>query len=573
MRGSQSLLTGKPPGRNDPCHCGSGRKYKQCCAIHPQPGGAPARPAFEPLTQAGRFAGPVHAPSVELNSSPAVAARSAPRASQPAISPAAGRLQRDARRLVEARRPDAAIPLLEQAVRLDPASPTLRVDLAAVLLKCGRAQDALSHLAHALWLDDSVGDTHYHLGLALMQKSDTNGAISAFRAAVERAPRLAGAHYHLAELLQVRGLNDQAIAAYEKAAAAEPDTLRGRQAAAWVLILRRRPEEAITLLRRAHALEPKSSELAQLLANTLFDTGRFEAAEEQLKRTLTFDPLNSFLYYKLTTFRKIRPADQPLLRQMSTLLAHGALRDIERMHLHFGLGKAHDDLNEFEAAMRHFEAANRIRAAMAPPNRELLVNSIDTFIRLFPRGGNRFDPAVGADDPRPVFILGLPRSGTTLIEQILSSHPAVAAGGELGFWGTYGAWAMSPGADPFAPQAIQEMAERYQDVLRAISPDALRVTNKNPFNFHFIGLLRLVFPRAFIIHCRRHPVDNCLSMFMSYFASVDVNFMGDREELVFYYRQYTRGSCSTGAKCCRPSGSWKSTTRRWWPTPRPKHGA
>jgi hypothetical protein len=190
--------------------------------------------------------------------------------------------------------------------------------------------------------------------------------------------------------------------------------------------------------------------------------------------------------------------------------------------------------------MGHFAAANQIRAAMAPYNRDLLVNSIDTFTRLFPGGESRFDPAVGVDDTRPVFILGLPRSGTTLAEQILSSHPAVAAGGELGFWGTYGAWALSPGADPFAPRAIQEMAERYQAELRRISPDALRVTNKNPFNFHFIGLIRLVFPRAFIIHCRRHAVDNCLSMYMSYFAAPDNNFMGDREELVFYYHQYTR---------------------------------
>ena len=535
MRGSPSLLTGKPPGRNDPCPCGSGRKYKQCCALHPQPGGAAQRPAFGPLTQAGRFA----APPVELNQAIAAADGRSTRATQPPIPPAAGRLHQDAKRLIAARRADAAIPLLEQAVRLDPANPSLRIDLAAALRKCERTQEAISHLSHALWLDDALADTHYELGLALLQKPDTTGAIGAFRAAIERAPKLASAHYHLGELLHVRGLNDQAIAAFERAAAAEPDTLHGRQAAAWSLILRRRSEDAITLLHRAQAFHPKSSELAQLLANTLFDAGRFEDAEKQLHRALGFDPRNSFLYFKLTTFRKMTQRDRPLMQQMSTLLADGALREVERMHLHFGLGKAHDDLNEFADAIRHFDAANRIRAAMAPPNRDLLLKSIDTFTRLFPRR-ETFDPAIGVDDPRPVFILGLPRSGTTLVEQILSSHPAVAAGGELGFWGTYGAWIMTPGADPFAPQAIEEMAGRYQAELKQISPDALRVTNKNPFNFLFIGLLRLVFPRAHIIHCRRHPVDNCLSMFMSYFASVDTNFMGSRDELVFYYRQYTR---------------------------------
>lgn len=506
----------------------------------PQPGGSAEHPAFGPLTPAGRFAAPVDAPALDTHELVCPAPKGTAPARQPSAAPAAARLHEEAKRLVEGGRADAAIPLLQQAVRHDPSSANLRVNLAAALLQCDRGQQAIDQLAHAIWLDNSLADAHYHLGLALTQRSEVSGAMHAFRAATDRAPKLADAHYQLAELLQIRGLNDQAIASYERAAAAEPDTTRGRQAAAWALILRRRPEEAITIFRRAQALDPKSSQVAQLLANTLFDTGRFEEAEAQLTQALTFDPLNSFLYFKLTTLRKMRPGDRELMQRMTTLLAHGGLRDIERMHLHFGLGKAHDDLNEFEAAIAHFDAANRIRAAMAPSNRDPLLSSVESYIRLFPRGENRFDPALGVDDQRPVFILGLPRSGTTLVEQILSSHPAVAAGGELGFWGSYGAWAISPGADPFAPQAIQGMAERYQAVLHDISPNALRVTNKSPFNFHFIGLLRLVFPRAFIIHCRRHPVDNCLSMYMSYFAAADMNFMGSREELVFYYREYTR---------------------------------
>ena len=121
---------------------------------------------------------------------------------------------------------------------------------------------------------------------------------------------------------------------------------------------------------------------------------------------------------------------------MTTLLAHGRLRDIERMHLHFGLGKAHDDLNEFEAASSFRRREPYPGRDRRLSNRDPLLSSVESYIRLFPRGENRFDPALGVDDQRPVFILGLPSSGTTLVEQILSSHPAVAAGGELGFWGS-----------------------------------------------------------------------------------------------------------------------------------------
>src|SRR5215469_3778087 len=116
MPGSHGLLTSKAPGRNDPCPCGSGRKYKQCCAVQPKAGN-PAPPGFGPLTPAGLFAG---APAADVKP---LAKAAAPRAGQPALSPAAARADQQARRLVEAGRADAAIPLLEQAIRLDPASP------------------------------------------------------------------------------------------------------------------------------------------------------------------------------------------------------------------------------------------------------------------------------------------------------------------------------------------------------------------------------------------------------------------------------------------------------------------
>jgi hypothetical protein len=139
-----------------------------------------------------------------------------------------------------------------------------------------------------------------------------------------------------------------------------------------------------------------------------------------------------------------------------------------------------------------------------------------------------------------VLILGLPRSGSTLVEQILTSHPAVAAGGELGFWSEHGMPALLPDARPIDRDRLHELADRYQAVLRGISPEALRVTDKNLLSFFHIGLARRTFPRASIIHCRRHPVDTCLSMYTNYFNPRDTMFMGNRDDLVFYYREYAR---------------------------------
>ena len=133
----------------------------------------------------------------------------------------------------------------------------------------------------------------------------------------------------------------------------------------------------------------------------------------------------------------------------------------------------------------------------------------------------------------------MPRSGTTLVEQILSSHPEVAPGGEPSFWSDQnraGAGVLDATAKL---EAARRLADAYLAVLRAISPDAPQVTDKMPFNFGLLGVILQVFPRAAIVHCRRHPIDTCLSSFSTGFEAT-IDFAGERGSLVFFYRQYQR---------------------------------
>jgi tetratricopeptide (TPR) repeat protein len=146
---------------------------------------------------------------------------------------------------------------------------------------------------------------------------------------------------------------------------------------------------------------------------------------------------------------------------------------------------------------------------------------------------------LGSDCEIPVPILGMMRSGTTLVEQIRSSHSQIAAGGELGFWHERAAAYAGSGAAAVTAGYIGRLADDYGTVLRDIGPAAVRVTDKMPANFLWIGLIHLVFPEARIIHCRRHPVDICLSIYFTQFGSQQ-NFAYDRGDLVFYYRQYER---------------------------------
>jgi hypothetical protein len=207
--------------------------------------------------------------------------------------------------------------------------------------------------------------------------------------------------------------------------------------------------------------------------------------------------------------------------------------------LHLALGKAFDDLGDAGAAMKQFTEAARIKGAMARFDRERLGGQVDALIDRFTPAFLAAHAAGGDPSPLPVMVLGLPRSGTTLVEQILSSHRAVAGAGELQFWLE---------RDPLftqatTPAAIADLQSRTAraclDHLRALAPEAARVIDKNPFNLFRLGLIHLVFPRATIIHCRRQPIDTCLSILATYFQP-RADFPAEPGDLVFYHQQCAR---------------------------------
>jgi LPS sulfotransferase NodH len=199
--------------------------------------------------------------------------------------------------------------------------------------------------------------------------------------------------------------------------------------------------------------------------------------------------------------------------------------------------------------MQHFDAAEAVRRSSVPFDSAAFTIEIDRLIaRCTPKLIARA-PQVGSRDATPVLILGMPRSGTTLVEQIVSMHPEVGAGGELNFWNERGAaWHRSIAAEnetPVVPtenQATEFLAKAaadYLGVLRAIAPKAARVTDKMPFNFIWAGLIHLAFPRAIIIHCRRAAVDTALSIHQTHFHP-GLAFPTGGAELVAYFRSYQR---------------------------------
>jgi tetratricopeptide (TPR) repeat protein len=400
-------------------------------------------------------------------------------------------------------RHEAAIDLIQRAIAINATPAVYHYNLAAVLEDLNRLDAAIACYRQALALKPDDMDTLNNLGRLLREQRQFDEAAVCFRRVLARDPADPAAHHALGNALQSLGKLDEAVVAYRKAIELRPD----------------------------HA------EAYADLGNTLRSQGRFEAASDAHRRALALgrDPGPS--YYELSRCRKFTPADKDLISEIEAALDREAAASIYgRSMFYFALGKIYDDLGEYETAMRHYDEANRLEAGSEPFDLLDFARFVDWSIATFPV----VTPAPTASDSElPLLIVGMPRSGTTLVEQILASHPEVAAGGELSFWSVALGKIRNRQVSHLDVVAEARAIRDYLALLGAVSPGAARVTDKMPFNFRLLGSIHQLFPRARIIHCRRNPVDNALSLYFTRFTRRH-RFTYRREDIVAFYEQYRR---------------------------------
>lgn len=371
-------------------------------------------------------------------------------------------------------------------------------------------------------------------GLTLESQNRVDEAIEAYRvaAAFGKAPE---ALSRLGHLFTKRGLVNSARDAF-RAAATNGETTERRLDLVRALMIEGRASEAEAEARRAVSLDLRSGYGFWLLGRILTEAGRFAEARSALERAIELDPQLGGVYYDLVRARSLGEADRPLIRRMLKVVAT-VTRPDQLIRLHLALGKALEDLGDFGPAMAHFEEANRIKKTLGLFDRGRFARRIDELIGRFTPDFIAAHVGRGDDTDLPVLIVGMPRSGTTLVEQILSCHSQVGGGGEMQFWSLRGPLFEETTSDASISEFQRRTAEEYLATLRAVAPGKARVTDKDPFNFLWAGVIHLTFPRAVIIHCRRDPIDTCLSAFSTYFRW-NPDFSTGREDLVFYYRQY-----------------------------------
>jgi tetratricopeptide (TPR) repeat protein len=446
----------------------------------------------------------------------------------------------EATQLLKAGRPaDAVAPLRAAALRL-PAHAAILHDLGLACLECGRIGEAVTALRNSIAADPGFQDSHLRLGIALEAAGAVDDALGAYHRAAELKPRTE-ASYRLANLFENLGHRDRAIEAFRRAATSAPGTTLGRIAMARALLVEDRDAEAEKVLRRVLRTEPGNASALDLLGNLLADAGRFGEARRFFLRGIEKSPQLAGSYYDVARCGRIGPGqeDTELIARMRTALESRGLEPAQQIRVHLALGKAADDLGDHAEAMRHFDAAETLRNGIIRFDLAKFEERVDRLIAHFTPQLLAQASDAGLGEATPILVVGLPRSGTTLIEQILSAHPDVSAAGEISFWNERGsAWERAASAEARTEQLSSSAAD-YIRLLRQLAPGAARVTDKMPLNFQWAGLVHLALPRATIVHCRRSPLDTALSIHQTHF-NPRLWFPTGGAALVGYVRGYQR---------------------------------
>ncbi len=451
----------------------------------------------------------------------------------------AQRCASDGVRLFGEGRPAEAIALLRRSVKLNPGAAGSHHDLGFALLAAGQAQQAIEPFTAALGIDPKLATAHRYLAYIFDGLGQQATAMGHYQSAVALKPDLVEAQLRLGDLCRARGLSVEAAATYRAAAAATADAVTARIAEARALEALGAADEALAATRAIVETDPENAEAHAFLGSLLNQAGLFAEAGAHFECALDLSPEKNEVWFGVATSRKFTADDGPLIARMNAALGRSNLTPSHRKLLHFALGKAHDDMGNYKEAMQNFEAGNRYRPLGGRLDRRILTRYIDRVIEATPPGYRDRRPDRGVVDATPILIVGMPRSGSTLTEQILSSHPEVAAAGEERFWSVRCAahddiWGLTP-----TPEATQRLADDYLAALRGFGPNAKRVTDKALGNFMLLGVIHRVFPNATIIHCRRHPIDTALSIFTTNFENTH-DYASDRSDLVFFIRQYRR---------------------------------
>ncbi|MCR9193508.1 MAG: sulfotransferase [Hyphomonas sp.] len=422
------------------------------------------------------------------------------------------------------------------AIESQPTAPRLN-NLGNVLLEQGRPADAVNALKHAIQLSPRQADPHVNIARAFMQLKKFALAERAISNALKLDSSIPEAHSVLADLLSKRCEYSRAEAAYRVALRLAPDRENDIINLAYVLKDLGEVESAIKTLdqlgsRHARGLYARGQILEQ--------SGDARGAEHAFHGAITQNPKFAAAYYQLAQL-KGRPLKETEVSAMRTILNDPTASDDQKHHSAFGLALFHEQVGDFEQALEYFDQGHRHIAPSGPYVDEETSAYHARIRNVGCRGarGSRQPP-----QPRPLFVLGMPRSGTSLTEQVLSSHPLIAGSGESSFLEDAVGQAKLITGKPFpecqldlSEEQASEIGALYRARLTRDHPKVRFVVDKTPLNFQYIGFASRILPDAKFLHCTRNPADTCISIYRLPFDAHQT-YAHRLDSLAQFYRRY-----------------------------------
>jgi len=405
-----------------------------------------------------------------------------------------------------------AVELIAKAISIDANVALYHRNIGEMCRRLGRLDEAVAAGKRATALAPEDLDAHYNLGLALTDKCDWDAAITSYRRALNLNPAHGLSWNNLGAALEKKGDMAEAEIAYAKAV----------------------------------VLNPNHHEAQNNLGAIYSEQGKLEEASHCFDAAIKANPDFSEAHFNLSSLKTYREDDPHLVYLERNQDKTPAMPEKARIRYWFALGKAREDVGRYDEAFAAYAEGNRLQHALLPCDEaradEMLTRVITTFSREFFDTRPTISPSPD-ESKAPIFIVGMPRSGTTLLEQILSSHPAVHGAGELMDLNQVIMNAAGPDrrfpdfVSGLSAEDFARMGAEYRERVWKLAPDALRITDKMPANFFYIGMIRLMLPNAKIIHAMRDPMDSCFSNYARLFNDT-MEFAYDLGTLGRYYARY-----------------------------------
>jgi len=418
--------------------------------------------------------------------------------------------------------------------------------LGLLLHQTGRSEEGLDLIEQSVTLQPGNADFLNNMGTVMRDLGRIAAAVDFFRGAVDIRPDQLAARDNLGSSLKQLGQLDAAEEIYRGTIGRNPFHVRARVGLAETLQEAGRLDESIALFREALSIRPKDAELLYGLGVAMMEKGKLDEAAGLARQAVAIAPNMAKAWLLLTQVKRQTERDKELAG-MEAEHAKAPQGSLARMQLSFGLGKVNDDLKDYGRAFDYFAEGNAIRRKVINYDPVRTRDEFEAMKAAFDAAFFEKHRSSGISDDTPVFVVGMPRSGTTLVEQIIASHPQVYGAGELNILKTAVGkqFPMSmPGGFPagiadMPDKAFAEAGQAYLDMLHSRYPGYRHVTDKMPGNFLLVGFLHMMLPKAKIVHCARDAAATCLSIFKVHFRGDSHRYGYDLGELADFHNLYT----------------------------------